>query len=316
MKGYSMLDDFMWHKKGFIYKPDHEEKWWVSNAMAPAPLLYDEHTIRVYVGAWDENGISRISYIDVDSKDPSKVKKVADKYVLDIGADGCFDDNGVFPAHVYRHPDGRVFLYYTGFQKLQKIAFSNFSGLAVSYDNGNIFERVSKAPVMDRADEGLYTRAGTSVIYEDDIFKACYSVGSGWYNIAGKERPIYEVNYIESINGIDFPKKGCTAVKVDLLKEHGLGRPQIVKLLGQTMVFYTRRTLDFKYFMGCAVKEQNVWVRHDDWLNTIKHGESGEFDENMIYFPAVIDTGKNVFLFYVGNGYGKDGFGYAELVRK
>ena len=81
------------------------------------------------------------------------------------------------------------------------------------------------------------------------------------------------------------------------------------------MVFYTKRRLDFKYFIGCAVKENNKWNRCDDWLNTIKYGDIGEFDHDMVYFPAVIDTGKKIFLFYVGNGYGKDGFGYAELIK-
>lgn len=310
-----MTEKYIWEKKGLIYKPIQEQEWWVDHAMAPTPILYDDKTIRVYIGAWDKSGISRITYIDVDSSNPSIVKKISDKFILDIGQDGCFDDNGVFPGHAYKHPDGRVFLYYTGFQKLDKIAFSNFSGLAISYDNGETFERVSQAPVMDRADEGLYTRAGTSAIYENGIFKCCYSVGSGWYNIAGKDRPVYEVNYIESSNGIDFAKKGTTAVKVDLTKEHGLGRPQIVKLLGKTMVFYTRRTLDFKYFLGCAAKENDKWTRCDEWLETIKHGQPGEFDDQMIYFPSVIDTGSKIFLFYVGNGYGKEGFGYAELIK-
>ena len=220
-----MINNYKWIKRGFIYKPDHEQEWWHSHAMAPTPILYDDETIRVYVGAWDKNGISRISYIDLDIDNPKIVKNVSNKIVLDIGKDGCFDDNGVFPGHAYKHEDGRVFLYYTGFQKLYKIAFSNFGGLALSYDNGNTFKRVSAAPVMDRADEGLYTRAGTSAIFEDSKFKCCYSVGSGWYNIAGKDRPIYEVNYIESENGIDFPKQGTTAVKVNLNEEHGLGRP-------------------------------------------------------------------------------------------
>ncbi|WP_428054353.1 hypothetical protein [Candidatus Avelusimicrobium facis] len=310
-----MLTKYQWIKKGFIYKPQQEFAGWHDHAMAPAPFLKDEDTIRVYVGGWDENHIARIGYIDVDAHHPARVKKVSSHFVLDIGKDGCFDDNGVFPAHVYKHPDGRVFLYYTGFQKLAKIPFSNFSGLAISTDNGDTFQRVSQAPVMDRADEGLYTRAGTSVIYEDGVFKACYSVGSGWYHIAGKDRPIYEVNYSESQNGIDFPKCGQKAVPVDLTKEHGLGRPQIVKLLGKTFCFYTRRTLDFKYFIGCSFLEKGHWVRADQWLSTIPHGQKGEFDCDMVYFPAVIDTGEKIFLFYVGNGYGKDGFGYAELIK-
>ena len=308
--------DYTWVKKGLVYKPENESAWWKHTGMAPAAILYDESTIRIYVGARDEDGIARIGYIDVDTENPSAVKKVSPKPVLEIGSDGCFDDNGVFPGHVLKLNERDVFLYYTGFQKLDKIAFSNFSGLAISHDGGDTFERVSKAPVMDRQDEGLFTRAGLSAIYEDGKYKCCYSVGSGWYFIAGKDRPIYDVNYIESKDGINFGKAGVKAVPVDLNVEHGLGRPQIVKIYGETYVFYTRRTLDFKYFMGVSKQEPDgTWKRIDDWLKTIKHGAEGEFDELMVYFPCVLDTGKHVYLFYTGNGYGKDGIGCAELIK-
>ena len=69
--------------------------------------------------------------------------------------------------------------------------------IQISRDGGNTFEKVSEVPVMDRADEGLFTRAGTSIIYESGLFHAFYSVGSSWYQIAGKERPIYQINYHE-----------------------------------------------------------------------------------------------------------------------
>ena len=309
-------ENYKWEKSGFIYKPQNECDWWKTHAMAPAPILLNKNTIRIYIGAWDSNNISRITYIDVDSKKPNIVKKISKKMILDIGQDGCFDDNGVFPGHAYKCPDGKIYLYYTGFQKLDKIPFSNFSGLAISNDNGENFERVSQAPVMDRADEGLYTRAGLSTIYDEGIFKCCYSVGSGWYKIAGKERPIYDINYIETKDGISFANKGQKIIEVDLNKEHGLGRPQIIKLKKQIFCFYTRRTLDFKYFIGVAQLVDNKWERIDDWFNDIKHGEKGAFDEQMIYFPAVIDTGEDIFLFYTGNGYGKDGIGYLKLIHR
>ena len=90
-----------------------------------------------------------------------------------------------------------------------------------------------------------------------------------------------------------------------------------VIIVDETFVFYTRRTLDFKYFIGAAKKGPNgIWTRVDDWLNTIEHGCDGEFDEQMVYFPCVLDTGSKIFLFYTGNGYGKEGIGYAELIKK
>lgn len=304
-----------WIKKGLIYKAENEFSWWKDHTMAPAAIVYDENTIRIYLGCWDENKISRIGYIDVDINNPKKILKKSSEPVLDIGQDGCFDDNGVFPAHVTRVND-KIYLYYTGFQIVEKINFTNFCGLAISNDGGNTFERVSQIPVMDRSEEGLFTRGGTSVLFEDGIFKTAYSTGSGWVEVAGKKRPTYEVYYQESKDGIEFSKTGKSIVKYDRQTEHGLGRPQIVKLDNTYYIFYTIRTLDFdRYYMGVAKSEdlQN-WERIDDWLSSIKHGEEGEFDSKMVYFPCFIDAGNKKYLFYVGNGYGEEGLGYAELV--
>lgn len=281
--------------------------------MAPAAFMYGKNTIRVFIGCWDSDKISRIGYIDLDASDPKKILYISQNPVLDIGRDGCFDDNGVFPGHVYKN-DRKIYLYYTGFQKLHKIAFSNFGGLAISEDGGNSFKRISESPVMDRADEGLFTRAGNSVIYEDGLYKSCYSVGSAWRKISGKNRPIYDVNYIESADGINFDKVGKKIIECDLAVEHGLGRPQITKIGKKYCIFYTRRMLNLKYHIGCAVSENcDNWQRIDSWMGAINHGSFGEFDSEMVYFPCVVNTGKKIYLFYSGNGYGADGIGYAEL---
>ena len=54
-------------------------------------------------------------------------------------------------------------MYYTGFQLGHKIRHYNFGGLAISKDGGDTFKRYSQAPIMDRADEGLFVRAGQSI---------------------------------------------------------------------------------------------------------------------------------------------------------
>ena len=52
---------------GFIFKPVGNLDWWKSHAMAPAPILLDEDTVRIFIGCWNESNISRIGFIDVDS---------------------------------------------------------------------------------------------------------------------------------------------------------------------------------------------------------------------------------------------------------
>ncbi len=299
-----------WSDTAFIWKAEGVSSQWVSHTMAPAAYLVDAKTIRIYVGGWDGEGISRIWYVDVLADQPEKILNVSKAPVLDIGRDGTFDENGVFPGHVYRDADS-VLLYYTGFQLGHKIRHYNFGGLAVSRD-GKEFQRVSEAPLLDRADEGLHVRAGQSVIKENNFYKSVYSAGTGWLEVGGKDRPVYEVYYQESSRADRFEKHGKKIIALDASAEHGLGRPQIVKFRGKYLVFYTRRTLDMRYHFGVAVSEDGSrWIRRDNDVN-VPHSKSG-FDSEMVYFPCAVPVGDHLVVFYSGNGFGKEGMGFVRL---
>jgi predicted GH43/DUF377 family glycosyl hydrolase len=300
-------------KKGLIYSPDRNNlSWWKSHTMAPTAILLNEKTIRVYVGAWDEEGISRIAYIDLDSSNPSKILEISQNPVLEIGEDGMFDENGVFPAHAYIG-NGNISLYYTGFQKGHKIRHYNFGGLATGNSNSNNLTRYSKSPVLDRKEEGLLVRAGQSILIEDGIYRTVYSAGSFWTEAGGKTRPTYDVYYQESEDGVSYKDAGTKILSADHSVEHGLGRPQIIKLKGNYYSFYTRRALSMKYFIGAARSKDLVkWERIDDEIVGLEHSLSG-WDSEMIYFPSVLEVGDKIYLFYCGNNFGETGFGFAEI---
>ncbi|PWU13156.1 MAG: hypothetical protein C5B49_15110 [Bdellovibrio sp.] len=303
--------------KDFIFKADRVAPWWQSHTMAPTAILLGE-TIRVFLGCWDSNGISRIGFIDLQAGDPKMVKAVSDAPVLEIGRPGTFDDNGVFPGHAYAY-DGQIYLYYTGFQLSDKVRHFNFGGLAISKD-GKHFLKTSEAPILDRADEGLHVRAGQSVIYQDHRVKSCYSAGTGWLHIGGELRPVYDVHYQESNNFTDFKNKGTRIIECNLAVEHGLGRPQICSVDNEIYVFYTRRMLDMKYYFGYAKLVRNCGVaeggdlEHGSWHRldsavTVPFGRQGEFDSDMIYFPSFLQVGNRKYVFYSGNEFGKGGLG-------
>lgn len=302
-----------WEKLGCILKPDNQYDWWVSHVMAPTVIQISESIIRVYFGAWDAKKISRITYLDVCADDPTKIINIAEKPVLDIGNPGTFDENGVFPGHITKI-EGKIYLYYTGFQLGQKIRHYNFGGLAVSED-GMHFERVSQAPILDRADEGLYVRAGQSILYENEKFHTCYSAGSQWVTVGDQSRPCYDVFYQSSSTMTDFSKEGKCIVQHNPLVEHGLGRPQLIKIKQEYIVLYTRRMLNMQYYLGYAVSSDlKNWTRRDDIF--IPAGKEGEFDSEMIYFPSLLQTHTGrTYLFYSGNGFGGEGLGVAELVQ-
>lgn len=301
-------------KLGLVFTPKNICDWWYSHAMAPTAIyLPEKQVIRVYMGCWDSNGISRIGYIDVNPSNPLDIINKSDKPVLDIGKNGCFDENGVFPGHA-SIIKGKVHLHYTGFQLGQKIRHYNFGGLAISSDGQN-FERISQAPVLDRKDEGLLVRAGASVILDDGTYRAVYSAGSEWTSAGGKERPTYDVFYQELSSPSTFFESGRKILRHRSATEHGLGRPQIICKQKKLYTFFTSRSLNMKYFFGVASSSDNGnnWERIDS-LEGLKHSHNG-FDSEMIYFPSVVSTETEDYLFYSGNNFGGGGLGVAKITE-
>ena len=300
-------------KKSKVFEQTKKNDWWYSHTMAPTAIIWN-NVIRVFVGAWDKNGISRITYIDFDIKNPNNILNVHDQFpILDIGNDGTFDENGVFPAHAVVH-NHKIFLFYTGFQKGQKIPHYNFGGLAISNDGEN-FERYSNSPILDRADEGLFVRAGQSFYYDIDSFKTVYSAGNTFVFVGGKQRPTYNIYFQELKSPTDLKKNGKEIISANHEIEHGLGRPQIIKINEYYYVFYTRRMLNMKYFIGCSRSiDCEKWEKYDQIFSKVLHSVKG-FDSEMIYFPSVVYNPilDKYLLFYCGNGFGDKGIGYMVL---
>ena len=196
-----------WEKKGLIYHPPFDKSWRDNSALTPTAIILNELVIRVYCGMRDKDGISRIGYVDLDSNNPKEIKKISEKPVLNIGQNGMFDDNGMILGDVIRVKK-LLYMYYVGFQKVNKVKFLAYTGLAISDDNGETFTRKQNTPILDRTNEALYIRAIHTVIHENGKFKIWYATGSGWTNINGIDYPEYDINYMESTDGISFSDSG------------------------------------------------------------------------------------------------------------
>lgn len=307
--------NFKWEKKGLIYSPPLDGSWRDNTALTPTAFQYSDDIIRVYAGFRDTKGVSRIGFVDVDSNNPSNIIGISKKPVLDVGDDGMFDDNGVILGDVIR-VGAKVYLYYVGFQLVEKAKFLAYTGLAISEDGGETFQRASKVPILDRKDEGMYIRAIHSVIFEDAIFKAWYAVGNGWEVIDGKKFPQYDINYIESINGVDFTSNGVKVLRNDSSNnEYRIGRPRVFKIDDSYIMNFTYGTTDGRYQAGQAFSTDGKnWVRDDRCLgiSTSNHG----WDSQHLSYPSVITTNNDItYMFYNGNNMGEEGFGYAELIK-
>jgi len=303
---------FSWEKKGLIYCPKGEFGWNNNTFMTPTPFQLNDETIRLFGGVRDQMGVSRITYIDLNADNPAQVKKVSDRVVLDIGEPGCFDDNGVILGDVIR-VGSKIYMYYVGFQLVQKVKFLAFSGLAISDDNGETFKRHSKAPVLDRTDTGPYIRAIHSVMVENGIFRVWYSVDKGWQIIDGLPYPAYHIWYTESPDGIYFPAAEKTLCIDTEGSEYRIGRPRVYKIKDTYLMYYTRDFLERNYLAGFARStDGKIWQRDDAKLG-IGKSETG-WDSEMLCYPVLFPHKNKMYMFYSGNEFGKTGIGFAEAI--
>lgn len=302
-----------WLKKGLIYEPPLDASWRDNSALTPTAFLLNEKVIRVYVSLRDKLGIGRIGYVDVDAKNPSEILKISKRPVLDIGRPGMFDDNGVILGDIIR-VDGKIYMYYVGFQLVEKVKFLAYTGLAISSNNGESFERYSETPILDRSAEALYIRAIHSVLYEDNKFKVWYATGSGWEKINGNDYPQYDISYMESIDGINFAAKGDKIIRNNTQNlEYRIGRPRVYKERGAYIMNFTYGTIDGRYKAGQSLSQDGInWFREDSELG-IDLSESG-WDSKHLSYPSIIKFQDRTYMFYNGNDMGVHGFGYAERV--
>ncbi len=300
-----------WIKKGLVWGPDGSTEWARHSALQPTALVLDDR-IRVFVGVRDEQGVSRVVFVDLDRDDPGRVLRVSERPVLDIGLAGCFDDNGVVPCAVVRRGDGRLFLYYGGYQIATKVKFLAFGGLAISTDDGESFHRYSEVPVMERAPGEAFFKAAHCVLFDDGIWKMWYGAGSEFVkNDQGDSLPKYFTRYVESADGIypDGPGEDCFAPGG---VEYRLGRASVIRTGDLYRMFFAWATMTSGLQLGYAEsKDGRTWSRDDAALN-LGHSEN-EFDSRHMSSPNVVRAADKIFLFYNGNDYGRQGFGCAEL---
>jgi hypothetical protein len=300
-----------WRKLGHVYCASGESPWARSHAYSPTPVLLDSgRRVRVLCAFLDSDRIGRCGWVDINPAQPSEPLSVSERPVLDVGQPGAFDEHGVTPLSAARLADGRLRLYYAGWQRGVGVRYSLFTGVAESWDDGESFTRASEAPVLDRSDGELHIRTGGLVLPDGDGWQMWYAGGTGWLGSGADARPRYSLRHVRSPDGLDWPRAGtvCLEPRED---ELGFGRPGILRRDGTLCMWYGRRSLSGAYEVGYATSEDGLmWERRDHEAH-LERGSPGDWDADMVGLSSVLETPAGTFLFYNGNGYGATGFGVA-----
>jgi len=304
-----------WERKGLIWKPDPALSWSQSHATCPTPILIDKKNLRIFLQTRDKNNVGRVVFIDVNPAKPWEILQVSKCPVLDVGRKGFFDDNGVFQTCVVKIDEETLYMYYVGFEICKNIRYRLLTGAAISKDSGISFTRLEETPILERSTSEPYIRGGPFVLFDEGIFKMWYVAGDSWEEIGGKSMPIYDLRYIESKDGINWPREGRVILRVDDRSEHGFGRPFVTKHEdGYRLLYSVRKRNPAQYRMGYALSKDGLnWTRKDEeWDLGVLQVEG---ENESVEFGAEFSFEGKTWLFYNGNNFGEKGVLLAEKVK-
>jgi hypothetical protein len=301
----------MWKKQGLVFDATKHanQQWFCNSALTPQPFRLNDSTIRVFAGFRDGNGVSRIGYVDLASGDSSRILGISQKPVLDIGRDGCFDDNGVIMGDVVRTLSG-IYLFYVGFQLVKKAKFLAFSGVAYSDDCGENFRRISESPILERDRFQSTIGAIHTARYENGVWRLWFARGDSWEIINGVPYPRYHICYTETTDLLNIPRSSITCIETSS-PEYRIGRPKVYRLTDGSYVMYATKGLTTGEYTPSYFRSKDgiKWDRDDASLG-IAPSESG-WDSETLCYPALIKDADHTLMLYNGNKMGMNGFGAA-----
>ena len=279
-----------------------------SHAANPIADHVHDDLFRIYFSTRDSDNRSSIGWVEIDIKHPSRVIRIAGQPVLEPGQKGYFDDSGVTCCCILRKGNTR-WLYYLGWNLGVTVPWRNSIGLAISQD-GERYERVSLAPIMDRCDVDPLSLSYCWVTEDNDIFRMWYGSNLAW----GSQRTDfqYRIKCAYSRDRINWTRNGQTVIFPNDAEEYAFARPSVIRENDIFKMWYTYRGLSYRIGYAESRDGEN-WLRKDREVGI--DVSIGEWDGEEIGYPCVFEHNGKKYMLYCGNGYGRTGFGLAVLER-
>lgn len=295
----------MWKPQGRLIRPN-PEIWWMSNFAGPSfPVTIGPDATRLFVTGRDKDNTSRIGAVDVDwSAGRPRIIQSCEPLV-DIGALGCFDCDGVaYPWLVAAQR--RLYLYYVGWVRGGSVPLHHGIGLAIADSPDGPFEKVSRAPLLPLTDcEPIGTASCCVVCDEPGAWRMFYTSFVRWVEDAGGPKHYYNIRMTRSSDGVHWSTDSELAIDFANDSEYAIGKPCLVHENGREVLYFTAR--GERYRIWRAVSDGRHFVRDPAPLAIT----AADWDRDMQAYPVIWQRADWRILFYNGNGYGRTGLGYA-----
>jgi predicted GH43/DUF377 family glycosyl hydrolase len=314
---------FKWKKLGLLFSPQKAEHrdWLQEFAQAPCVLPFDNF-IRVYFSCRpkaDANGlyISYSSYVDLDKNNLFENQQLADSPILSLGKLGTFDEFGTYPVSVVKHND-EYRAYYAGWTRCESVPFNVAIGMAVSKNEGKTFERLGDGPILSYSSDEPFILSGPKIRRFNDKWYLFYIAGRKWVMDNEKPEPVYKIRMATSDDGINWIKANKDLIPNRVEENEAQASPDVFFKNGKYHMFFcfrfstAYRSHENGYRIGYAYSSDLVnWTRDDNKVG-IDVSEEG-WDSEMISYPHVFELNNKIYMLYLGNQVGRQGFGIAEL---
>lgn len=314
---------FNWQKEGLIFNPAEIEgrSWLQEFAQAPHALLFDEF-VRIYFSCRppaDANGqyVSYSAYVDMSRKEFPKVLEVSKQPILKLGVLGTFDEFGTYPVSVIRHQD-EVRAYYAGWTRCESVPFNVAIGYGVSKNNGESFDKLGDGPILSYSIDEPFILSGPKIRKFNDKYYLFYIAGKKWVLDNDKPEPVYKIRMAVSDDGINWEKINKDLIENKVEENEAQASPDVFFYQGKYHMFFCYRYSagyrgkEHGYRIGYAWSEDLINWKRDDEQAGITVSEEG-WDSEMVSYPHVFEMDGNIYMLYLGNAVGRNGFGMATL---
>lgn len=310
---------WFWKRRGQIIKSNDQVGWWKSHAQSVTPLVLAPDRWRLYFSARNQRGQSFAVYVDVD---PLADMRVLDRHfepLLSLGVPGAFDSAGYGPSMAIHRKSG-IDLYYSGIHIKHEVPHGLAIGLATSQDGKN-FERKVAGPVLATGPNEPYFVATPYVEEGPDGFTMWYMSCLGWKQFSdGTFDPKYDIKRALSADGENWttsPEGGLKLAK----SSSGLVRPWLAKIDGEEFLFFSQRgELGYRKPGGENYRILSVKIDANGspeskcaQLKFENPPQPDDWDSWMQAYASIVPFEDGFVMFYNGNDFGRDGFGWATL---
>lgn len=314
---------FHWRKLGRVFTPQAADArpWLQEFAQAPASLLCGD-SLRMYFSCRpppDANGqyVSYSAYVDLDRGDLFKIKRLAERPILDLGGLGEFDEFGTYPVSVIRD-GGEIRAYYAGWTRCRSVPFNVAIGMATSRDGGATFTKAGSGPILGYTPDEPFVISGPKIRRFNEQWYLWYIAGRKWKLVDGRPEPVYKIRMATSADGIRWQRLNRDLIDSRIEEDEAQSSPDVTHAGGRYHMFFA-----YRYSGGFRSKERGYRIGYAWSLNLIdwtrddaKAGidvSSDGWDAEMISYPHVFEVDGRVYMAYLGNQVGRHGFGLAVL---